>query len=106
MAAWWRVAIRSARYVASSLTKPSRADPHHARNLNPGVVGAVAGRPHHHPNVLQGAVVGEPDGAPCGVDQPGSEPDSGPLELAPVGADDELPLACPPAEPGIDGHAH
>src|ERR671930_2118596 len=76
-----------ARHLGDAAAVDDLAFTHHPRDLDPGVVGAVAGGPHHHPDVLQQAVVGEPDGASLGVDQPRPEPHAGLAQPAPVGPD-------------------
>jgi hypothetical protein len=74
----------------------------HAGDVDPGIVGAISGRPDHNPNILQEAVVGEADRAALGVHQPRPEPHPRPLQPPAVAPNDELPAAHPPAEPGID----
>src|SRR5262249_26074552 len=77
----------------------------HAGDGDPGVVGAVAGRPDHHVHAQAGAV-GEPDGAPVRGGHPWPEPDSSGLEPAAAAADDEIPARHPAAQPGVGGDPH
>src|SRR3954470_14848663 len=49
----------------------------HVRDVDPGVVGPVAGCPHHRPD-LQRAAVGEVGETPGGADHAWPEPRAGP----------------------------
>jgi len=74
----------------------------HAWYVDPGVVGAVAGRPDDHADV-QVSAVGELDGALVRAVHGGPEPDSGRLKPSAAAADDELPARHPPPRPGLGG---
>ena len=89
-------------HLGDPATVDDVAFPHHLGEVEPAVVRAVAGRPHHHPDVLQQAVVGEAGGPAVGIHQPGPEPDPLALQPAPVGPDHNVPAAHPPARPGGD----
>ena len=75
----------------------------HPREVDPGVVGAVAGRPHHHPHVLQQAVSAKRAVRSSASTSRGRfrTPARSSLFL-PVNPDDEVPAAHPPARPGGD----
>src|SRR5215213_9307935 len=88
-------------HVAHPTTVDHVAVAENAVNVNPAEVGAVAGGPDDHGDVGD-AAVGEANGTPLGFYQPGAELNSRPLELAPIGADDELPGREPPTQPGGD----
>src|SRR5918992_2857100 len=71
------------------------------RCRDPGVIGAVAGRPDHGVD-FELAAVGEADRATLGADDPRLQADPVATKLARARTDQRVALACPSADPGID----
>jgi hypothetical protein len=98
---------RPRKYSPGCLGRPPVHDvpvPHNTGDGDPAVVGVVSGRPYDHSDV-QVAAVSEPCCAPLRDDQASPEPDTGPLEPAPAGTDEELAAALHRA-PEQRGGAH
>ena len=81
---------------ATAVQDPAVAQ--HAGDVDPGVVGPIAGRPDHDGDV-PAAAVGEPRRAAGGRDQPRPEPDPRPLQVPTAAADEELATTSASAGP-------
>src|SRR4029453_5946388 len=68
-------------------------------DVDPGVVGRVAGRPDYAPDGIQCAAVGEADRSAVSLDESRPEPYADPAEPPLVGAGDELPPTGSPRRP-------